>query len=160
MSDNSRINSGVTGLLIEAEDFESYGGWVLDSRFETQMGSPYLLAHGLGNLSAKFLFLMAMCRLGFTTSLDSMGVAIRFISVMMAGKHISVTDIAGSSTKYLGSGVAAAAAATLCNKHETTLCGLYEESLSELKDLVAELSSCDHDMNHSPPTRRYKPVPG
>ena len=36
------------GLLIEAEDFDSYGGWVLDSQFETQMGSPYLLAHGLG----------------------------------------------------------------------------------------------------------------
>jgi hypothetical protein len=35
-------------ILIEAEDFASYGGWVLDSQFETQMGSPYLLAHGLG----------------------------------------------------------------------------------------------------------------
>lgn len=37
-----------SGILIEAEDFDSYGGWVLDSQFETQMGSPYLLAHGLG----------------------------------------------------------------------------------------------------------------
>jgi hypothetical protein len=36
------------GVLIEAEDFASYGGWVLDSQFETQMGSPYLMAHGLG----------------------------------------------------------------------------------------------------------------
>lgn len=36
------------GILIEAEDFDSYGGWVLDSQFETRMGSPYLLAHGLG----------------------------------------------------------------------------------------------------------------
>ncbi|KRB40541.1 FAD-dependent oxidoreductase [Phenylobacterium sp. Root700] len=36
------------GILIEAEDFDSYGGWLLDSQFETQMGSPYLLAHGLG----------------------------------------------------------------------------------------------------------------
>ena len=36
------------GILIEAEDFDNYGGWVLDSQFETQMGSPYLLAHGLG----------------------------------------------------------------------------------------------------------------
>ncbi|MCC7267891.1 MAG: FAD-dependent oxidoreductase [Caulobacteraceae bacterium] len=36
------------GILIEAEDFDSYGGWVLDSQFEMQMGSPYLLAHGLG----------------------------------------------------------------------------------------------------------------
>ncbi|MCQ4312799.1 hypothetical protein NAV33_12940 [Pseudomonas stutzeri] len=37
-----------SGILIEAEDFDSYGGWVLDSQFETVMGSPYLLAHGLG----------------------------------------------------------------------------------------------------------------
>lgn len=37
-----------TGILIEAEEFTDYGGWTLDSQFETQMGSPYLLAHGLG----------------------------------------------------------------------------------------------------------------
>jgi hypothetical protein len=36
------------GILVEAEDFDDYGGWVLDSQFELQMGSPYLLAHGLG----------------------------------------------------------------------------------------------------------------
>ena len=36
------------GILVEAEDFENYGGWVLDSQFEAVMGSPYLLAHGLG----------------------------------------------------------------------------------------------------------------
>lgn len=40
--------AGTSGTLIEAEDFDDYGGWVLDSQFETQMGSPYLLAHGLG----------------------------------------------------------------------------------------------------------------
>ena len=26
------------GILIEAEDFETYGGWVLDSQFEAIMG--------------------------------------------------------------------------------------------------------------------------
>jgi hypothetical protein len=35
-------------ILVEAESFEDYGGWILDSQFEDQMGSPYLLAHGLG----------------------------------------------------------------------------------------------------------------
>ena len=35
-------------LLIEAEEFDDYGGWVLDSQFDTEMGSPYLLAHGSG----------------------------------------------------------------------------------------------------------------
>lgn len=37
-----------SGTLVEAEEFDNYGGWILDSQFETQMGSPYLLAHGYG----------------------------------------------------------------------------------------------------------------
>ena len=85
-------------------------------------------------------------------------------NLFMAGKHISVTHVAGSATKFMGNGaqhgVAVAAAASLCNKHDTTPRGLYEERLDELKDLVEELSSCDHDMSHNPPTRKYKPVPG
>jgi hypothetical protein len=35
-------------LLIEAESFSDFGGWVLDQQFMAEMGSPYLLAHGLG----------------------------------------------------------------------------------------------------------------
>jgi hypothetical protein len=35
-------------VLIEAESFSSHGGWVLDTQFIETMGSPYLLAHGLG----------------------------------------------------------------------------------------------------------------
>ncbi len=35
-------------LLIEAESFDSPGGWQLDTQFITTMGSPYLIAHGLG----------------------------------------------------------------------------------------------------------------
>ena len=34
--------------LIEAEHFKDYGGWTLDTQFIHTMGSPYLLAHGLG----------------------------------------------------------------------------------------------------------------
>lgn len=34
--------------LIEAESFSDKGGWVIDSQFMDQMGSPYLMAHGLG----------------------------------------------------------------------------------------------------------------
>ena len=41
-------NSHFGDVLIEAEEFEDYGGWVLDAQFETEMGSPYLLAHGNG----------------------------------------------------------------------------------------------------------------
>src|SRR3954467_8852716 len=35
-------------VLVEAESFENPGGWVLDTQFIEIMGSPYLLAHGLG----------------------------------------------------------------------------------------------------------------
>jgi len=35
--------------LIEAESFDVKGGWVVDPQFVEQMGSPYLLAHGLGD---------------------------------------------------------------------------------------------------------------
>ena len=35
-------------LLVEAESFQAWGGWKLDTQFIQQMGSPYLLAHGLG----------------------------------------------------------------------------------------------------------------
>src|SRR4051812_24494450 len=35
-------------LLVEAESFQDRGGWVLDTQFIEIMGSPYLLAHGLG----------------------------------------------------------------------------------------------------------------
>ena len=35
-------------ILVEAESFEDLGGWVIDQQFMDQMGSPYVLAHGLG----------------------------------------------------------------------------------------------------------------
>jgi hypothetical protein len=35
-------------VLVEAESFEDLGGWVVDQQFMDQMGSPFLLAHGLG----------------------------------------------------------------------------------------------------------------
>lgn len=41
-------NAGATSILVEAESFNNKGGWVIDQQFMDQMGSPYLLAHGLG----------------------------------------------------------------------------------------------------------------
>src|SRR4051794_9324792 len=43
--------TGVTGadsVLVEAESLKDCGGWVVDQQFMDLMGSPYLLAHGLG----------------------------------------------------------------------------------------------------------------
>ena len=37
-----------TEIFIEAESFQNKGGWLVDPQFVEQMGSPYLLAHGLG----------------------------------------------------------------------------------------------------------------
>lgn len=37
-----------TSILIEAESFLHPGGWVMDNQSMGQMGSPYLLAHGMG----------------------------------------------------------------------------------------------------------------
>ncbi len=34
--------------FIEAESFENLGGWVIDQQSVDQMGSPYVMAHGLG----------------------------------------------------------------------------------------------------------------
>ena len=36
------------GIFIECESFTDPGGWVLDQQFMDEMGSPYLLAHGMG----------------------------------------------------------------------------------------------------------------
>ncbi len=37
-----------TEVLVEAESFQKKGGWVVDQQFVATMGSPYLLAHGMG----------------------------------------------------------------------------------------------------------------
>lgn len=41
-------DDAVPGVLVEAESLSSSGGWKLDTQFIREMGSPYLLAHGLG----------------------------------------------------------------------------------------------------------------
>ena len=35
-------------LLLDAESFSNLGGWVVDQQSMDQLGSPYLMAHGLG----------------------------------------------------------------------------------------------------------------
>jgi ribulose 1,5-bisphosphate synthetase/thiazole synthase len=37
-------------VWVEAESFASHGGWVLDTQFIDVMGSPYLMAHGMGKV--------------------------------------------------------------------------------------------------------------
>lgn len=85
-------------------------------------------------------------------------------NLMMAGKHISVTHVAGSATKLMGNGaqhgVAVAAAAALCTRLGVTPRTLRERHFDELKALVEQLTDCDHDMTSHPPKRRFVAVPG
>lgn len=37
-----------SSIFVEAESFENKGGWVVDQQFMDLMGSPYLMAHGMG----------------------------------------------------------------------------------------------------------------
>lgn len=85
-------------------------------------------------------------------------------NLLMAGKHISVTHVAGSSVKLMGNGaqhgVAVAAAAFLCNEHDTTPRGLLDDHFDKLRTLVDGLTGHDHDMTSHPPTRKFVAVPG
>jgi len=63
-------------------------------------------------------------------------------NLLMAGKHISVTHVAGSSTKTMinggQTGVAVGAAAFLCKKHNAVPRAVRKDHLSELQDIVLE----------------------
>jgi FAD dependent oxidoreductase len=54
------FNPSHSQILLEAESFMNPGGWVVDPQFVEQMGSPYLMAHGMGvpvkNASTKASF--------------------------------------------------------------------------------------------------------
>lgn len=42
------LSASAEQVWIEAESFSNHGGWVLDTQFIDIMGSPYLMAHGMG----------------------------------------------------------------------------------------------------------------
>ncbi len=54
------LAASAQSVLVEAESFANTGGWVIDQQFIPSMGSPYLLAHGMGdpveNASTTVLF--------------------------------------------------------------------------------------------------------
>lgn len=70
--------------------------------------------------------------------------SVNISNLLVAGKHISVTHVAGSNTKFMGNGgqhaIATAAAAFLCTKHRTTPRGVYNEHLEELQKVAAEFT--------------------
>lgn len=42
------ISMSAAGVWVETENFKDKGGWVVDQQFMDLMGSPYLMAHGMG----------------------------------------------------------------------------------------------------------------
>jgi hypothetical protein len=80
-------------------------------------------------------------------------------NVMMAGKHISVTHIAGSVTKFMGNGaqhaIATAAAAALCLKYETTPSKLRGTHFDQMRQAISDLTNQSQQQpNTSPPNDR------
>jgi FAD dependent oxidoreductase len=73
-------------------------------------------------------------------------------NVMMAGKHISVTHVAGSTTKFMANGahhaIATAAAAFLCTKYGTTPRGVYEAHLRELQEITGNITGKNLGQQH------------
>lgn len=76
-------------------------------------------------------------------------------NVMMAGKHISVTHIAGSVTKFMGNGaqhaIATAAAAALSLKYDLSPRELCVNHMEELRATIAGINDTDqsHPAEHS-----------
>lgn len=74
-------------------------------------------------------------------------------NLMMAGKHLSVTHVAGSNTKFMGNGgqhaIATGAAAYLCNKHGTNPRGVYENHMEDLKSIAVAITSAN---SYNPPS--------
>lgn len=42
------VSMRAAGVWVETENFKNKGGWVVDQQFMDLMGSPYLMAHGMG----------------------------------------------------------------------------------------------------------------
>ncbi len=70
--------------------------------------------------------------------------SVNISNLMMVGKYISITHIAGSNTKFMGNrtqyAVATAAAAHLCIKHRTTPRIIYQERILQLQSLAKAIA--------------------
>ena len=64
MSSDRSYATVANGWLVEAEGFDDLGGWTIDQQFMNRMGSPYLLAHGLGKPVADAKTHVQLAKLG------------------------------------------------------------------------------------------------
>ena len=76
-------------------------------------------------------------------------------NLMMAGKHISVSHVAGSSTKVMLNGgqhgIAVGSAAYLCKKYKATPKGIGEKHIAELQDIVYQRGKYENALSRADP---------
>ena len=99
--------AALCALTLECEQFNDLGGWKLDSQFRSEMGSTYLLAHGLGVPVANAKTTFALPKAGaysvfartmnWTAKWSSAGAAGRF-QVIVDGQPLPTTLGTGSAT--------------------------------------------------------------
>ncbi len=142
-------------VFLETESFEDWGGWVNDTQFMDQMGSPYLLAHGLGKpvADAKTHFVLygresgvyavwvrtknwvahVYANQGKTPPTASAGT----FQVVVNGKAMPMTLGTTRLMRTHGMmGEVVGMAASLCKKHGCDPRGVYTDHLAELKALM------------------------
>jgi hypothetical protein len=117
-------------LLVEAENFDEPGGWVVDQQFMEQMGSPYLLAHGLGEpvrdarttvrFAAPGRYHVWVRTRDWVAPFKAAGAPGRF-QVLLGGKALESTfGTEGAEWHWQDGGIAEAMAETTVSLHDLT----------------------------------------
>jgi hypothetical protein len=155
-------------VLVEAEQFAQRGGWVVDPQFMDVMGSPYLLAHGLG-VPVTDAVTQVTLRAEFGVYPQPFWIPYRCLysrnvaNLFMAGRDISVTHEALGAVRVMRTGgcmgEVVGMAASLCRKHRTEPRAIYERHLLELQELMrrgaGKISGADLPyLNEGEPARR------
>ena len=99
--------AALCALTLECERFNDLGGWQLDSQFRSEMGSTYLLAHGLGvpvanakttvDIPQTGTYSVYARTMNWTAKWSSVGAAGRF-QVIVDGRPLPSTLGTGSAT--------------------------------------------------------------
>ncbi|MBI3464659.1 MAG: hypothetical protein HY000_16630 [Planctomycetes bacterium] len=140
------VGSGL--VLVEAESFAERGGWVVDPQFMDQMGSPYLLAHGLGQPVADAVTEIEFPAVGvyrvwvrtkdWVAQWNAPGTPGRF-QLLVNGQALETTfGTQGTQWHWHdGGSVSISERRTRLTLHDlTTPRGVYESHLSDLRELM------------------------
>jgi hypothetical protein len=130
-----------SAVLVEAESFRQRGGWVIDQQSMDQMGSPSLLAHGLGRPVEDAVTTERLPKAGvwhvwartwdWVSPWNAPGTPGQF-QVLLGGKPLAETfGTHGAAWGWHGG-----RAASICIRHGVSPRSVYEKHLAELKELL------------------------